>query len=174
MTLNIDEFNAALDDMSRPSLFNIHLNFPAIININLRKTSFLCKAGSLPASTITEIPISGKGGRQVKRYGERVFEPWGVTILNNTDFEVRNAFESWSNLMNGHQSNLGVDKPSDYKINLRVEQLGKNDKILKVYEMVGCFPTTISSMDLSYEATGQTGEFGVEFALDYWTSHTTT
>ena len=37
----------------------------------------------------------------LKLAGDRTFEPWTVTIINTTDFAVRDSMEAWMNGING-------------------------------------------------------------------------
>ena len=112
-------------------------------------------------------------GRQLKIAGDRTFEPWTVTILNDTDFSIRNAMERWMNGINAHQANTGLSNPIDYQADLVIEQLDRNGDTLKTYNFRGCFPTNVSAIDVSYETVDTIEEFTVEFQVQYWESDTT-
>ena len=136
-------------------------------------TSFMCKGAQLPASVIEPLPIPFRG-RALQVAGDRpAFEPWTVTIINDTDFAVRNSMERWMNGINGHTANTGLTNPADYQADMLVEQLDRDESILKRYNFRGTFPTAVSAIDLSYETTGQIEEFTVEFQVQYWESNTT-
>jgi hypothetical protein len=105
--------------------------------------------------------------------GDRTFEPWTVTILNDTDFVIRNAMERWMNGINGHQSNTGLVNPVDYQADLIVEQLDRDGESVKTYNFRGCFPTNVSAIDVNYETNDVIEEFTVDFQVQYWESDTT-
>ena len=117
-----------------------------------------------------EVPFRG---RQLKMAGDRTFEPWTVTILNDTDFSIRNAMERWMNGINAHQANTGLSNPVDYQADLVIEQLDRSGDTLKTYNFRGCFPTNVSAIDVSYETVDTIEEFTVEFQIQYWESDTT-
>lgn len=172
--LGVDDFKAKLaGGGARPNLFKVTLNFPGYAGGDVELTSFLCRAGQLPASTIPAMPVAFRG-RQLQMAGDRVFEPWAVTIMNDTNFTVRDSMERWMNGINAHSANTGLRNPVDYQADLKVEQLDKDETILKTYNFVAAFPTAISAIDLAYDANDQIEEFTVEFTYQYWTSNTTT
>ena len=172
--LGVDDFKAKLaGGGARPNLFKATVNFPGYAGGNVELTSFMCKGAQLPGSTIAPLPISFRG-RQLQIAGDRTFEPWTVTVINDTDFNVRDAMERWMNGINGHTTNTGFVNPADYQADLVVEQLDRDETVLKTYNFRGCFPTNITPIDLNYDATGQIEEFGVEFQIQYWESNTTT
>ena len=157
--LNIDDFKATI-------------NFPAYAQGDVEITSFMSKAAQLPSSimAVVEIPFRG---RQLKIAGDRTFESWSPTILNDTDFVVRNAMERWMNGINAHSANTGLVAPADYSADLVVEQLDRDETVLKRYNFRGCFPTNISAIDLAYETNDAIEEFTVDFQVQYWESATT-
>ena len=171
--LNIDDFKAKLKGGgARPNLFKATINFPAYAQGDVEITSFMCKAAQLPSSimAVVEIPFRG---RQLKIAGDRTFESWSPTILNDTDFVVRNAMERWMNGINAHSANTGLVAPADYSADLVVEQLDRDETVLKRYNFRGCFPTNISAIDLAYETNDAIEEFTVDFQVQYWESATT-
>jgi len=106
--------------------------------------------------------------------GDRTFDVWTPTIINDTDFNVRNAMERWMNGMNAHSANTGLTNPVDYEADLVVEQIDKDGSTLKTYNFRGCFPTAIAPIDLSYAAENDIERFSVEFQVQYWEAATTT
>ena len=171
--LGIDDFKAKLrGGGARPNLFRATINFPAYAQGNVEITSFLCKAAQLPASVMNFIDVPFRG-RQLKIAGDRTFETWTPTIINDTDFEIRNAMERWMNGINAHQANTGFVNPVDYQADLIVEQIDRDETVLKTYNFRGCFPTNVSAIDLNYETVDQIEEFTVEFQVQYWESNTT-
>ena len=173
---------------ARPNLFECEINFPEdiILSDNTdtsvpEKTRFLVKAASLPGSTINVIDIPFRG-RNLKIAGDRTFDPWTITIINDVDFSIRNAFEKWMNYMNKHEDNSGELDPVKYQKDMKVYQLGKagitakdmatnsNMQILKAYQFYGMFPTSISAIDLSYDQADTIEEFTVDLQVQWWDS----
>ena len=171
--LGLDDFKAKLKGGgARHNLFRATVNFPGYAEGDVELTSFLCKAAQLPASVMNPIDVPFRG-RQLKIAGDRTFEPWTPTIINDTDFSVRNAMERWMNGINAHQANTGLVNPVDYQADLLVEQLDRDESVIKTYNFRGCFPTNLSAIDLSYETVDTIEEFTVEFQVQYWESGTT-
>lgn len=171
--LGVDDFKAKLrGGGARPTLFKATLNFPAYAAGDVELTSFLCETAVLPQSIVGLINVPFRG-RQVKIAGDRVFEPWTVTIINDTDFKVRNAMERWMNGINGHSSNTGLTNPSDYQTDLIVDQLDRDESVIKRYNFRGCFPTAVSEIAVGYGTVDEIERFTVEFQVQYWESDTT-
>jgi hypothetical protein len=171
--LGVDDFKSKLrGGGARPNLFKATINYPTYVNGDVELSSFLCKAAQLPASTVGNILVPFRG-RQFKMAGDRVFDSWTVTIINDTDFNIRNAMERWMNGINNHNANTGLNTPIDYEADLIVEQLDKDASVLKTYNFRGAFPTAISAIDLSFDNTDVIEEFQVEFQYQYWESNTT-
>ena len=171
--LGVDDFKSKLrGGGARPNLFKATINFPAYAGGDVELTSFLCEAAQLPGSTLGTIIVPFRG-RQLKMAGDRTFDVWTPTIINDTDFNVRNAMERWMNGMNQHNENTGLTNVTDYEADLIVEQIDKDGTTLKTYNFRGCFPTSVSPIDLSYATTDDIERFTVEFQVQYWESDTT-
>lgn len=171
--LGINDFKAKLvGGGARNNLFKVTANFPAYAAGNVELASFLIKAAQLPSSLIAPITIPFRG-RQLQIAGDRSFEAWGVTVINDTDFQLRNAFERWMNGINAHAANTGETNPSQYMADLAVEQLDRQGQVLKRYDFRGCWPSAVSAIDVSYDSENTIEEFGVEFQVTYWESNTT-
>lgn len=154
---------------ARSNLFEVVLAFPEIApadTVVLDKSRFLCKTAALPASTIAALPVSFRG-RTLNVAGDRSFESWSVTIINDTDFAIRSAFENWMNTMNRVSDNTGVTDPALYQADAFVYQLDRDGSTLRAYHMYDLFPTNISAIDLSYESEN-IQEFSVEFQVLWW------
>ena len=172
MSLRVDDFKAKLKGGgARSNQFRATVNFPAYAGGDAELTSFMCKAAQLPASVMNVIEVPFRG-RQLKIAGDRTFEPWTITVLNDTGFEIRNAMERWMNGINAHTANTGITNPGLYQSDLVVEQLDKDGSVLKSYTFRGCFPTNVAAIDVSYE-TEAIEEFTVEFQVQYWEATTT-
>ena len=171
--LGVDDFKSKLrGGGARPNLFKATINFPGYANGDPELTSFLCETAQLPGSVFGQIVVPFRG-RQLKMAGDRTFDVWSVTIINDTDFAIRNAMERWMNGINGHTTNVGLVNPVDYQADLIVEQLDRDGTSIKRYDFRGAFPTNVGEIDLDYDTAGQIEQFIVTFAYQYWESNTT-
>jgi hypothetical protein len=171
--LGVDDFKSKLKGGgARPNLFNCKLNFPAFALGDAELTSFMVKGAQLPSSNVTPITVPFRG-RQLKIAGDRTFEEWTVTVINDTGFEVRDSMERWMNGINSHNANTGFNDPADYQTDLSVDQLDKDGLVIKTYNFRSCFPTVISAIDLNYDTVDTIEEFQVTFQVQYWESGTT-
>lgn len=168
--MNINDIRSYLElGGARSTLFQVQI----FNNINTQgnfKVPFLCKAAQIPASTLGTIEVPYYG-RKIKLAGDRTFEPWTVTIINDEDFVIRNAMEEWSNQINTHLSNLratGSSSPNEYKSNALVTQFSKTGDSLRTYTFNGIYPESVSSIDLDWAATDTIEEFQVTFQYDWW------
>ena len=172
--LGVDDMKAKLvGGGARPNLFKVTMAFPSYVTANVELASYMCKASSMPASTVAPIEVPFRG-RQLKIAGDRTFDPWGVTVINDTDFNVRNSFEQWMNGINQHKQNTGKTKPSDYMADMIVEQLDKDGTVKKTYNMRGTWPTSLGAIEVSYDTGDVIEEFEVELQVQYWESNKTT
>jgi len=169
----VDDFKAKLiGGGARANLFKATLAFPAYAAGDTELAQFMCKAAQLPASVVGQIDVPYRG-RQMKIAGDRTYENWTVTIINDTGSEIRDAMERWQNGINTHVSNSGLTNPADYEADLAVDQLDKAGNSVKSYTFRSAWPVNVSSIDVSNESTDTIEEFTVEFAYQYWESNTT-
>ena len=174
----ISDFKGALiGGGARPNLFEVELTtFPAGIGWNASDFSYMCKAATLPASNIANIDIPFRG-RIFKVAGDRTIDPWTVTIINDENFNLRNAFEEWTDLIAKLENNMGATDPEAYMVNAKVYQLGRGstpnaksnsgtaNSVLKEYEFFNIWPSTVAAIDLSYDSTDTIEEFTVDFQV---------
>lgn len=202
MARGISEFKTKLiNGGARPNLFLVRLNFPTtlgqIADIGpidastaiTERAEFLVKTAQLPASTIGTIDVPFRG-RMLKVAGDRTFEPWSVTVINDGEFGIRKAFETWSRGINALTENVsqlgyGDDNPG-YCVDLEVFQLSRDGKtpnktpqsitaggvdgmdVVRAYKFYDAWPSSLSAIDLSYESNDQIEEFTVEFQYNYY------
>ena len=172
--LGVDDMKAKLvGGGARPNLFKVTMAFPSYVTANVELASYMVKATSMPASTIAPITVPFRE-RQLQVAGDRTFDPWSVTIINDTDFNVRNSFEQWMNGINQHKQNTGLTQPSSYMADMIVEQLDKDGTVEKTYNIRGTFPTNLGAIELSYDSENAIEEFEVELQIQYWESDKTT
>ena len=126
---NITEFRSRLSGGgARANLFEVEIAFPEelVIDLNLvtDKVPFLVKAAEIPASNLGNIPVPYRG-RVLPVAGDRTFDPWTVTVINDTDFQIRDAMEKWSNSINDLQTAQGSVDPAVYQRSALVKQLSR-------------------------------------------------
>ena len=169
---------------SRANLFEVELYFPAGLSIVTDEVfRFMVKGAELPGSTVSAISIPFRG-RQLKVSGDRTFAPWTITVINDTNFTLRNSFEKWMNFMNRNDDNAGVITPTQYQTDMKVHQLGRGLQnantlpgtgdqipIHKSYKFYGAFPTDITPIALSYDSVDTVEEFSVTFEYQWWDTY---
>lgn len=203
MARGISEFKSRLaKGGARPNLFMVRLNFPTtlsnIVDIDnidsatdlTGQAEFLVKTAQLPASTIGVIDVPFRG-RMLKVAGDRTFEPWSVTVINDGAFRLRKAFETWSRGVNALTENVsqlgyGSGDPISYCVDMTVFQLSRDNQtpsktptnmtalgedgmeVVRAYKFYDSWPSSLSAIDLSYESNDQVEEFTVEFQYNYY------
>ena len=188
MSFSINGFRSNLiGGGARPSLFEVSLNFPTLSSISttisgdtdaattIPQSKFLIKGASIPTSTIGTYDVSFHG-KQVKIAGDRTFETWDTTIINDEGFEIRHKLENWMELIQNHKLNtrskaLGTvtyeGENADYKQQLTVSQFSKQGSSLREYKFIGAFPTTLSAIALDW-GTSEVEEFTCTWTYDRW------
>jgi len=156
---------------ARANLFEVELAFPAQVQVDginevLEKSRFLVKAANLPASNVAQIDVPFRG-RTLKIAGDRSFDSWTVTVINDTDFAIRSAFEKWMNTINRVSDNTGLTDPASYQADAFVYQLDRDGSVLRTYHFYDVFPTQVTAIELSYDATG-IQDFQVELQVQWW------
>ena len=163
---------------ARPNLFEVELTTlpDAITGWDAETFRYMCKAAALPASNIANIDVPFRG-RIFKVAGDRTFDVWTVTVINDEDFMLRNAFEAWMDQISKLNNNLGATEPASYMTDATVYQLGRgstkssrdssgeSNAVLKEYKFIDIFPTAISAIDLSYDTGDAIEEFTVDFQV---------
>lgn len=153
---------------ARPNLFEVRLNFLDNLTGDSNDLDrFMVKAAALPASNLGPIDVPFRG-RILKVAGDRTFDTWTVTVLNDTNFTLRSAFEEWMNKINNVNDATGIITPADYMKDAFVDQLDRDGSVLRTYRFIDIFPTNVSQIDLSYDTTDTIEEFTVEFQVQYW------
>ena len=169
--LGIDSFKAKLrDGGARANLFECVITAPPILGggqIDPETTSFMIRAASHPGSTLGLIEVPFRG-RKLKLAGDRSFETWSITVLNDTNMPIRNFFENWIAGISANQVNIGATNPSDYMADMWVYQLNRDGQRTKTYRLVDCWPKSISNIELNAETTDTIQTFTVEMEYQYW------
>ena len=168
--LGVDDFKSKLvGGGARSNLFKVTMNYPSYAQGDVELTSFMCKTAQMPASIIAPIPVLFRG-RTLQIAGDRTFDPWTITVINDVGFEVRNAMERWMNGINAHSANTGLSSPILYEADLFIEQLDRNGDSIKKYTFRGAFPNAISPIDVAYSANDEIERFQVTFEYQYFES----
>ena len=191
---NISQFKSKLrGGGARPNLFEVAIpNFPDFVgasynNDDKANLRFMCKAANLPASNVAPVEVPFRG-RILKVAGDRTFDPWTITIINDEDFRLRTAFEAWMNGVSKLDNATGATAPTSYMQDAYVYQLGRSATIsgenpvgdisatgptesanvLRAYRFIDIFPTNVAEVPLSYETGDTIEEFTVEFQVQYF------
>ena len=160
---------------ARSNLFEVTIEYPDLLGLPTDSDGpkatgeFLIKAAEIPASNLGNIPVPFRG-RVLPIAGDRTFDPWTVTIINDTNFKIRDAMEKWSNFINDLQTSQGTINPEEYQTAAFVKQLSREGganpgaiDVLREYRFEGIYPNVVSSIPLDYGATDQIEEFQVTF-----------
>jgi hypothetical protein len=197
----LEDFKARLiGGAARPNLFECEINFPTFATQSQQQENdtdltrsvselsrFMIKTANLPASTVGVIEVPFRG-RNLKIAGDRTFDVWTITVINDIDFTIRTAFEKWMNAINKHDDNSGLINPAQYQRDAIVKQFGRSSyasatsdvtdpevtspgdsiPVLKAYKFYGIFPTAVSAIDLSYDSADTIEEFTVDLQVQWW------
>ena len=173
---NINDFKSRLaGGGARANQFKVTLPFPgyAAIGGETSDLAFLCTATAIPGQTLTATPVNFRG-RVLNLAGDRTFNPWSITVINDTDFKIYRAMERWMNGINNMTDNEGLTNPSDYQVDGFVDHLDRNGTTIKSYTYRGLFPTALDDIALDYGTNNAIETFGVTFTYQYFETDTTT
>ena len=167
----ISDFKAhMLQGGARPNQFKVILSFPSFITNGpalADKAQFICKAASIPASTVENVQVQYRG-RPVNFAGERSFAPWTVSVYTDNDMQLRQAFEQWSNTVQNLDTTNGVIEPAQYQVDLEVHQQDRADNDIRNYKFIDAYPVEVGGVMLDFDAANQIEIFDVTFQYNYW------
>ena len=180
---NVSQFLSKIKQGVKPNMYQVSVNWPSELDQGKGApdkdlVNILCKSAALPASNLGVIEVPFRG-RTVKIAGDRTFDTWSATFINDEDMKIRAYFEEWLADINSHENNASpLFRPQTsaegYMANLKVAQLEKNATtnggVIREYTLHHAFPTSVSQIDLAYDSNDQVSEFSVEFQLSYWTA----
>ena len=193
---SISDFKSKVaTDFARPNLFVCELNFPSTFTdqATLKELgTFTVKAANLPATQLGTVEVPYRG-RVLKIAGDRTFEPWTITIMNDKNFRLRDAFEKWTESIQAYAQNVTTAGTNiqNYYADMFVSQLDRNTsdvstatagkvktasqgavgiphQVIIEYRFVDVFPTNISAIDLDFGSNDAIEEFTVEMQVQYW------
>ena len=168
--LSINSFKANFLGGARPSLYSVEMTFPAGVSTSLlaaQKLQFMCKGAALPADTVGTIEVPYMS-RKIPVPGDRTFNPITLTVINDTDWVVRQAFEEWMHIFNSHEANIGAIALADMVSDFRICQLNRDGSTVKSYKLVSAFPSELGEITLGYDNTDQIEEYTVQINYAYW------
>ena len=173
ITSNVSNFLTQVKHGVRPNMFQVDITFPGTVEADQTLVSYMCKSAALPASNIGVIEVPFRG-RTVKIAGDRTFDNWSATFINDKEMKSRSYFEQWLNQINTHKANTGeIQDPTAYGRSVVIRQLEKDNSPagseLRSYKLWYAFPISTSAIDLAYDSNDQIEEFSVEFQYSYWT-----
>ena len=173
---NISDFKAKLaGGGARANQFKVTMPFPGYASVGgeIEELAFLCRATSIPSMEIANINVPFRG-RAIKIAGDRTIPSWSVTVYNDTNFRLRNAFERWQNGINNMSDNEGLTNPVDYQVDAFLDHLDRNGNTIKSYTLRGVYPTAIAAIPLDYDEKTTIEEFEVTLEYQFFDTNTTT
>lgn len=169
--MDITKFKAQFGGGVRSNQFRVSMFFPTGItgaSISGQKSEFFISAASQPPSILEKLAIP-YAGRILPLPGNRTYPDWRVTIYNHQDYALRDAFESWSNVMSTAKGNVGATIPQSYFARAEVYQFDRDDSLLKTYFLENIWPLEVGPIELTWAGAGDVETFDVTFAILYWT-----
>ena len=173
---NINDFKSRLaGGGARANQFKVTMPFPgyAAVGGETSDLAFLCTSTSIPGQNLGTIAVPFRG-RVLNIAGDRTFNPFSITVLNDTDFKIYRAMERWMNGINNMTDNEGLVNPVDYQVDAFVDQLDRNGNVIKSYTFRGMFPTTLDDIALSYGDNNTVESFTATHRYQYFETNTTT
>jgi hypothetical protein len=171
-TFNVERFKSALTNGgARPNQFMVQLSFPAYVaqGLAMQRAPFLVSVAELPGQTLNPAVVQYRG-REVKFAGDRLYAPWTINVLNDSEMSIRSALEQWTGGMEDYAGKFGRLQPSEYQRDMDVFQLDRNGNILKSYKLASAFPVEISPVSLDFGANDQISQFSVTFQYQHFTT----
>lgn len=176
MKKGISDFKSKFSGGARPNLFQVQLNWPTSIVQSIMYgasdndgDTLMIKGATLPSSVLGTIEVPFRG-RKLKVAGDRTYETWTITVINDVNMHLRNKFESWMDLISRNAANYKDIPGLEYMQDLYVQQLDAEQNIVKEYRVFDAYPINVSAIELNYETNDTVEEFTVEFNYQYWTS----
>ena len=166
--MQIEKFKSALGaGGARPNQFEVILTFPTAVGAVGGDANILVTGAAMPASTVNPAIIQYRG-REVKFAGERIFDPWTITVVNDSDFSIHKAIENWMEKMNNKEDNSGEVQWENYTVPLTVDHLDRNDNVIRTYTLEDAFPINLSEIALQFAQNDIIEEFTVTFQYQHY------
>ena len=165
---NINDFKAKLaGGGARSNQFKVTMPFPGYAQVGgeIEDLAFLCRSTKIPAMNVGVVEVPFRG-RNLYVAGEREFAEWTTMVFNDTDFAIRREMERWMNGINDTVNNTGATNPADYRVDMIIQQLDRDDTVLHQYTLEGCFPRAIGAIELAYDTNDAIEEFEITWRYD--------
>jgi hypothetical protein len=171
---SIEDFKAVLQGGGvRPTMFQVEMTFPDTVVPDptqaTQEGTFLIKTAALPASNVGVIDVPFRG-RKLKVSGDRNYDDWSVTVINDVTFGIRKAFEEWAERIQNHNFVLGSNTLVDYFGTAIVRQLDRDGNQLRAYRFEGVWPSTVGEIGLDFETQDTIEEYEVNLCVQYWSA----
>ena len=178
MAFAVSEFKSNLKGGgARPSLFTVDID-SALTQLGISppaSSRFLIKGASIPTSTIGTYDVFYHG-KAIHVAGDRTYETWDTTIINDEDYGIRISLEKWMDLVADHKLNTrrgdtfnsSEGETASYKKSIKVTQFSKSGEHLHHYHFLGAFPTTLSAIPLDWGTASEIEEYTVTWTYDRW------
>jgi len=169
----ITDFISQFKGGARADRFRAIISYPALVGTPNVPDYIMVHTAMLPGSSISPAIVFFQG-RQIPLMGDRQLEPLSLTLLNDTSYSHRGVFEKWMNAINSHAGNIQASANYlDLVGTIEVQQLDRDDTIIKSVKFLNCFPDALSQIDLDYSMQDQVQSYSVGLAYSHWTSDTT-
>jgi len=177
MAFTVSQFKTKLAEFggaARPNLFKVKINpIGEISNLGFSdENTILIKATSIPAITIAEIAVNYVG-RPIKYTGNRTYDNWTTTVINDEHFSTRDKIMQWmrklSGTMEGERTQgFGVyaTPAGQYlEATATVTQINKDGKDGESYQLDHIWPTVLSPIPVSWDAD-TIQEYTIDWCFD--------
>lgn len=122
------------------------------------------KGAQLPTADLNVMEIPYKG-RKVKIPAERTFAEWTVTIMETADMNVRKQLEAWMSVLDQEDA---VARDTAALADIDCILLKPDNSTPSItYTLYGAFPSSIASVDLSFDEQTAPLEYSVTFQYTY-------
>ena len=128
---------------------------------------FMCKTAAIPGSNLPVVEVPFRGHR-LKIAGDRTFEDWTITVINDVNFTARTAVEQWMESIQELDSGVGATDLEYLVSRATISQLNRDDSIIATYELYNMYPQTLAQIDLSYDTADEIQTFDVTFSYSHW------
>lgn len=159
----ISDFRSAISKhggVQRKFRWRVNVSFPAgaVGSEVARDISILATTSTTPKQTLGEMMVQW-GGREFPYPGDRKYEPITFTFINTQDNFAYDAFELWSQLINGDDSNTSAAPISDLLSDWTIELLDQNDDVTKVFKLEDLWPQELGEIELDQTSQDEYGTF---------------
>ena len=172
----LETYKDNIRELARPNRFAITLLFPTAVNtpVDFSKNnplcSFLLQSASIPDRSFNEIEMKYYG-MSYKFPGGEIVQDLTLSFYNDANFEMRDMFEQWANLVNNRKTSVKASLNELFSNGtLQVHQLSGNNSKVATYEFVNPYPKTVDQIELSMENYDTVETFQVVFGYSYFRS----